>query len=163
MNDIELSWVAGLLEGEGSFLWRVSNSAKVSCQMTDQDVILRLHSLIGGKVYQATKQKSHHKTAWVCVVSGLDAVELMEQVFPLMGFRRSEQIKNVLTLFYAHEAESVKKKGAARENALFAALEYLDEWKRGDRSLRRVASKYGISHVTLKKVIDVSATPAGLV
>ena len=150
MNDVEKAWVAGLLEGEGSFMWRKSNSAKVSCQMTDIDVIFRLHKLIGGKVYKTTKSQQHHKDAWVCVVSGISAVELMEDIGPLMGLRRGQRILEVLETYYKHEIELTKKHGETRQNALMAADEYLGT----NRSLRDVAKDFGISHVTLKNVLD---------
>lgn len=41
MNDVEAAWVAGILEGEGTFHLKAGATPVVKCGMTDQDVIGR--------------------------------------------------------------------------------------------------------------------------
>lgn len=58
MNELEKYWVAGLLEGEGCFgvynIKRESGTTrqvyKIQILMTDEDVIRKLHSIIGGTI-----------------------------------------------------------------------------------------------------------------
>lgn len=51
MNDLELAWVAGLLEGEGCFTVKgnagIKRNIAVRCQMTDKDVLDRLATFVG--------------------------------------------------------------------------------------------------------------------
>ena len=54
MDTIALAWVAGLLEGEGAFVlaWHKSSAGpypevRVQCNMTDEDVIRKLHASTG--------------------------------------------------------------------------------------------------------------------
>ena len=101
MNERDLMWLVGLLEGEGCFCWRTktaNNGWPVVCvSMTDLDVIERAAVLMGAKVYSHTKasrpgSKAIHRAEIYCS----KAATLMEQVLPYMGQRRSARIRELL-------------------------------------------------------------------
>lgn len=51
MEKHEIIWLAGLLEGEGCFNYRADRKqARISVEMTDQDVLERVAGLFGTKV-----------------------------------------------------------------------------------------------------------------
>lgn len=105
-----LLWLAGLLEGEGSFVmgqdtyikvdgtrsWRY----KVYLKMTDLDTVLRAQTVAGvGSVTEAStsKKPKHHKRAWhLQVQANQEALDLMRRVLPFMGERRSIRIREIL-------------------------------------------------------------------
>ena len=146
-----LYWTAGLLEGEGSFAWRNSYSAKISCGMTDMDVIQRLQDHWGGNINKQTyKAKPHYKDVYVWVLSGDAAISLMLQLLPLMGERRSERIREVLQSHKNHQAAMLERRGDMVSRATSAAREYLE----GGGSLRDMSAKHGVSYVTVKNYAD---------
>jgi len=64
---LEVAWLAGILEGEGSFISK--GQARIQVAMTDQDIITRLAELTGvGRVYAVRRQKPHHKDSWLWTV-----------------------------------------------------------------------------------------------
>lgn len=100
MNEIELAWLAGLLEGEGSFgLTRYASGTQapqVQIRMSDLDVIERARVLIGVNRYSVEPRRSDHKTIYLVRVRGKRAAELMRMLLPYMGERRSGRITEIL-------------------------------------------------------------------
>lgn len=107
---IEWSWLAGLLEGEGSFIefkdtrnrnrWR----CKVYLKMTDLDVVEKAQRIAEmGTICKANapSKLKHWKDSWQWQVQSVpDAVELMEELLPHMGERRTEKISEILYHYY---------------------------------------------------------------
>lgn len=104
MKEQDLYWLAGLLEGEGSFMAgppSSPNQPRVAVQMTDRDVIARVANLFGVVYFQA--RQDSRNPAWkvyfgVCL-KGRPAVDLMTLLRPLMGGRRQCQIDLALASF----------------------------------------------------------------
>ena len=104
MTHEDKAWLAGLVEGEGSFTYQLqpSGGARLpypifGMRMTDLDVMERASSLIGGKLYGPYVRKPH-KTFWDCRIYGPKAVRFALDMFAHMGQRRREQIANLLEL-----------------------------------------------------------------
>lgn len=104
---INLGWIAGLLEGEGSFgvakRKKDGYSCRVAISMTDPDVIQKAKDLSGfGRVYGPYPVKESNvgsgpfKDRYLWVVQGKKAAELMRGVLPFMGARRSDRILEIL-------------------------------------------------------------------
>jgi hypothetical protein len=104
MSEADIAWLAGLLEGEGSFFMSRTPNGDVMYQyplivvsMTDEDVIERVARFFGTKVYRYKYDKRPgHKATYKAVVSGSRAAGLMEMILPWMGVRRSAKIKELL-------------------------------------------------------------------
>jgi hypothetical protein len=110
MTELELMWVAGLLEGEGCFRlhrdvqrWNgrkyVYLRPRVVCAMTDKDVIERLKATTQmGRISLGRKTAPGYKTYWAWTVSrDGDALQLMRSVYPQMGERRRSKIEEIAT------------------------------------------------------------------
>ena len=95
MSRDDLLWLAGLLEGEGSFDLHRGRYPRVRLGMTDRDVVGRAATLIGGRVRLSLKPVPAQAT-WHVEVSGTKAVEVMRAILPHMGARRSAKIATVL-------------------------------------------------------------------
>ena len=104
VTEHDLYWLAGYLEGEGSFM-RGSPSdpgnSKISVCSTDEDVIAKVGKLFGNTPYLAKRKISNpkHKPVWTVKKSGRDAVALMQLLLPLMGKRRHEQISKAIVSY----------------------------------------------------------------
>lgn len=98
MTEGEVGWVAGLLEGEGSWTRHRNNRTYISVQMTDQDIINRLHLVTGvGTTFFTKRKKPHHKDSWRWQVAAQAQVaSLTEAVLPWMGKRRSGRIAELM-------------------------------------------------------------------
>lgn len=99
MTSEETAWVAGILEGEGSFRARYSGPC-ISVRMTDRDVVERLHELISGSTlcgpYVRNGARSR-KPIWNLNVTAKKAVvDLCEQIRPWMMERRRAQMDAML-------------------------------------------------------------------
>lgn len=106
--DIDLAWLAGLLEGEGSFCWHQTKQRdkhgrpRVQVQMADRDIVERVAKLIGGNFkgpygpYGVSKLQT-----WFAHTSGENAYEVMKAVLPYMGERRSAMIKQHMERYEA--------------------------------------------------------------
>jgi hypothetical protein len=104
----ELAWLAGLLEGEGSFflrkLYRRPKNSPAWTQliphiqvgMTDHDVVKRVADLMGVGVTLRSEPSRRGKAIFATALSGWRADRLMRRLLPMMGKRRSGQIKTAL-------------------------------------------------------------------
>lgn len=105
LSDFELGWVAGLIEGEGSFtIKKTRRKNGFSCQpqlrvsMTDEDVIRRLASLIPiGNVLRAGRKTKGGKDVWMWSLTNSQAlIDLMIALRLLMGERRRKRMDFIL-------------------------------------------------------------------
>lgn len=99
----ELAWLAGLLEGEGSFMKAPPSDPgrpRISLQMTDEDVVARAAILLGVKYSTSQDRRC---PAWKPTaqlqVKGKRAVHLMRELYPHMGQRRRQQILAALETY----------------------------------------------------------------
>lgn len=92
-----LFWIAGLLEGEGTFLRPVPSSPAspiLSCRMTDRDVVELAARAFGTSM--CCVDKGRYKTEFVAAVKGARAAELMRLLHPMMSTRRQRAIDRAL-------------------------------------------------------------------
>lgn len=104
--EIEVAWLAGLLEGEGCFnLMRANSRSKrplirVQVAMTDRDIVERVRALMDAPSVQEHKdrgQPDNWKRRYVTCASGRKAEAVMRAVRPYMGERRGTKIDELLS------------------------------------------------------------------
>lgn len=88
MSPVQVAWLAGLLEGEGTFVSK--RRPHIAVAMTDQDVVQRLLDWTGlGRIHSVGRQKDHHKPAWIWTVRRRAHIQhLVRLVRPWLGERR---------------------------------------------------------------------------
>jgi hypothetical protein len=101
MTDIEIAWLAGLLEGEGSFYhsWTCGNPyPRIYVCSTDKDVIEKVANLMNSKVHLRSERslKLGWSTQWATSLQGRKATNIMKAILPYMGERRSSKIRSLL-------------------------------------------------------------------
>lgn len=105
----EIHWLAGLLEGEGSFGLRKMVTKRnghswtyyrprLQVSMTDKDIVDRAAKLIGLTTYKGGVCKSG-KQMWMTACQGSRAASWMMTLYPLMGQRRQAKIRESLIAF----------------------------------------------------------------
>lgn len=141
ISEDDLNWLAGLLEGEGSFMAgppSAPNRPSISVHMTDEDVIRRVATLFDIGFVQIIKGKrAHHKTSYAVRLRGARAVELMKLLEPLMGIRRQDQIKRVVSSYVpknrktlAHGTHAMYNKARCRcDDCKLGHREHIKEWR----------------------------------
>jgi hypothetical protein len=108
MSDQEFYWLAGLLEGEGSFLPgppSAPNSVRITLTMTDADVVARVAALWGVSYHEVRRELCHAmgwKPNFYTHLRGRPAVEMMRRLLPFMGVRRQGQIERALASYNPH-------------------------------------------------------------
>ncbi len=107
MIDIgDLKWIAGFLEGEGSFSY--SKNIRVQASQMRRWPLEKLNSLISGKIHPVySKNKPWgEKNYWLWDLSVLNSAALMMTLYPLMSPYRQGQIKKSLIEWKKHYGRS---------------------------------------------------------
>lgn len=147
-NIEDICWLAGLFEGEACFGY-YSGKLTISIQMTDEDIIAKVSSLVDVPYSKVVRDNVKHKPCYCLTIRSAKAAYMMKLILPFMGIRRSSKINEVLVIY----DEAIEK----RISGLKARRKITDEvlievWSsRGDSSLRCIARKYDICHETLRR------------
>lgn len=94
IGEMDLVWLAGLLEGEGTFDLHRGKYPRIRVGMTDRDVVGRAATLMGSRIRMTISKV--HKTTFHAEVSGERAADIMVALLPHMGARRSSKIGEIL-------------------------------------------------------------------
>lgn len=98
-----LAWLAGLLEGEGTFEAHRQRSfryPRVAVSMCDEDVVARVSALIGSRsVWRQEPREGDWSPTFGTAVTGARGAELMVMLLPHMGGRRSTEIRLALEAY----------------------------------------------------------------
>lgn len=92
----DIIWLAGLLEGEGTFDSQRQRYPRVRLSMTDRDVVGRAATLMGCSIRLTLRPKPLTST-WHAEIQGPRAEAIMRTILPFMGARRSARIAEILS------------------------------------------------------------------
>ena len=109
----DIDWLAGFLEGEGCFSIHNKRSApspSISFKSTDYDVARKVANMLDTPLH-GPELRPRAKPIWQCHCVGTRAAEWMMTLWILMGKRRRERIKEILTVWRQRPTSklSVKK------------------------------------------------------
>ena len=137
-TDVELAWLAGLLEGEGCFSVAVENKRPtgISLNMTDLDIVARVAGWWGVSYNSPRNKEEHHKEQYRCTLRGQPSVDLMIKLKPYMGIRRSQKIDLCIL--------SHTPKGVSRKISVEDARIVRDRYRAGEKPIE-LAKEYQIS------------------
>jgi hypothetical protein len=138
IDELTLCWLAGLLEGEGSFTKgnpSYPNKPIISIQMADEDTIAKVATILGVKYmrqYTQRHQENNWRPTYSTKISGQNAVELMKALYPLMGKRRQMQIEAAIADYNGdrrlkltpEQVEELRQRARNGENVLELAKEF---------------------------------------
>jgi hypothetical protein len=115
----DIYWLAGLLEGEGSFCLRSQVSGRgayptIQLGMTDLDVVTKAKTILGGSgsigVEGLGTNARRTKPLYKYVIAGPRAVGWMMTLYPLLGTRRQNRISEVLAAWHGTAARGKWKR-----------------------------------------------------
>src|ERR1700744_1320606 len=153
MSEIEIAWLAGILEGEGCFSFR--GTPTITVVMTDHDIVERVAKLFNKHVHESDGAKAHHKRIFRASIYGDAAIAMMKIILPYMGVRRTAKINEIF------DSRKIRSGYVRGENAPLAKMTNSEviELRRMklDGTLGRiklVCNKYGISRRALEKILN---------
>jgi hypothetical protein len=138
ITQLDLHWLAGLFEGEGSFFPGPPSCPHLpvlQMSMTDADVVGRAARLLGVNVRVITPRRPGWKTTYVVVLNGSRAVAWMVILRPLLGDRRRAQVDRALASYAPRSNRRLDDQRAREALALLA----------DGQSVRAVAEHFGVS------------------
>ena len=100
----EITWLAGLLEGEGCFSF--SGSIRIELWMADLDVVQHAAGLLGTKVNpRINKRYSNRKPMYGARLYGFHTAGWMMTLYTLMGTRRQAKIREQLNIWQSQRVQ----------------------------------------------------------
>lgn len=98
-TEVEIAWVAGLLEGEGCFFLTKGNVLVIQLKMVDKDVVNKAALIMISNNFRLREyhdgNPNHNKT-YTMRISGYNAYKWMKILRPYMGLRRSAKIDELI-------------------------------------------------------------------
>lgn len=144
----EWCWIAGIFEGEGSFMsppLSSPNCPVMQIEMTDEDVIASVARLLDGSYSTNKPRKNTHKKSYAWRAKGTRARDMMLKIQPLMGIRRSNEIDAALK---GYDSTQNGKKLTAEERHLIYELRY-----KLKLPLHAISDRTGRNIKTVQKVL----------
>lgn len=94
MTKTEAAWLAGLFDGEGSLVNSHAAGRKSFCLrfqicMCNEEIVRRVQTIIGtGNITYWKPVNPNHSESWRYHVHGMNAVRVLEQIFPWLIVKR---------------------------------------------------------------------------
>jgi len=118
----QIDWVAGILDGEGSFLiTKRNNYPKIWLGMTDLDIVQRVRNIMNSSTKIINRKRiPKNKEVYEFHLSGSLAIQWMMTLYPLMSNRRREKIREILSTWKSQEYTWI---GEAARKRRFRAIQ----------------------------------------
>tara|TARA_R100000664_G_C2670716_1_gene82866 strand:- start:19 stop:495 length:477 start_codon:yes stop_codon:yes gene_type:complete len=127
-KDNQEAYFAGVIDGEGWISYekasKPNSDYRIPCigvEMTDEDVIRKLHSFFAsGTVISMKKRVEHHKPSWRWKARGKAAVAIFFKIYNYLSGRRKEKIDEVLKRYCddANARDKYKKLNGVLKNVV---------------------------------------------
>jgi hypothetical protein len=93
---VRLAWVAGFLEGEGSFSARPNGALMIRASQVQLAPLQWLREILGGAIYPVKPAKACNLPAWSWNAGDIRAAGIAMMLYSFMSLRRREQIRAAL-------------------------------------------------------------------
>jgi len=118
MKTCDLYWLAGIVEGEGYIGIATSKSPVLQIYMTDRDVLERVASLTGRRVLGPYQRVKPQRAMFKVGVYGNRAASWLMTLYPLLGVRRRQAIRDTLAVWLTYVAHSRDREFCKRGHPL---------------------------------------------
>jgi len=127
LTEIDIAWIAGLLEGEAYFgidnrskdRYEVSNSPPspfIKISMVDEDIIQRLSKLLDKSYFSPSRKTVTGKQVYTLHIGEKEKLLfILQKILPYMGVRRGERITECI--FHLQTWKEWVENGGRVENA----------------------------------------------
>lgn len=144
-----IAWVAGLIEGEGSFVLGKCGSIQISVPSTDRDVIYYLESILGGHVnMKSNNGNPKWKQQWVFRIMGHGAYAVSMRILPYLGVRRTAQANKLIAHFRNSPRRLMEHNREMIKSGLEQGLTY-----------QEIATQIGSTRIAVTKLISKRRIP----
>ena len=100
MNDVELAYLAGIVDGEGTVTMSRSGTRTyrpaVNVDSTDRELIEWIHERCGGMIIEKKTYKSHHRQSYIWRLRNFAAVEMLAAILPFMVIERKRKRAEII-------------------------------------------------------------------
>ena len=132
-TDLDVAWIAGLYEGEGS-CWACSRGTRltVGIYQKDPEVLMRCREMFGGWITQ-NRHRTPDKVCNVWNLGGDNARMFLQVIYPFMSARRKVQIDKTSFRKFTGSLKVTRGHLSAEKSASLAVLdasERLREYRR---------------------------------
>jgi hypothetical protein len=95
---IDAAWLAGIIEGEGTFSLNSGKYPQVSVMMADRDIVDRCHTVTGfGTINGPINHPRSQKPLFTWQVSRKrDIARLLLLIYPMLGERRQRRVAEIV-------------------------------------------------------------------
>lgn len=123
----DLHWVAGFLEGEGSFT-KCGSAITISAVQVNVEPIDKLHNLFDGykRTYYRKEIKTNNGRYHRWEVYGRNAASLMMTLYPMLSEKRKNRIKELLAIWKKQPFRNGDKFYCNRGHSLSGDNLYID-------------------------------------
>jgi hypothetical protein len=109
MKTIDIAWLAGIVEGEGCLSLQQGKYPALAIRMSDHDIVCRAASLMDTRVTGPYKTRAHYKPTWLCQVNGAKAAAWIMTLYVLLGERRKEKAREILSAWKSQGSDRALK------------------------------------------------------
>lgn len=147
-NDLDIAWLAGLFEGEGTFCIGRGFAQGIVIQMTDLDILQRIQDRFGGRVGQSydRQDKPNWKTCYRWQASVIETDIILPLILPYLGARRCERAQEYMAL--RQRVLDSKGKQSLKQQNIRAAVA-------SGKTQYEVAEIFGVSQPYINKVMKL--------
>ena len=127
-KDNQEAYFSGIIDGEGWISYEKASKPKsdfriptIGVEMTDEDVIRKLHAFFkSGTVISMKKRAEHHRQSWRWKARGKAAVAIFFKIYNYLSGRRKNKIDEVLKRYCddANAREKYKKLNGVLKNVV---------------------------------------------
>lgn len=147
--NINWSYIAGFVDGEGSILKNGNTDYRISIPQTHEGVLRSIQNFTGmGNICQVAKRKTHWKESWVyCVARQEDALFFLKRIYPYLIVKKDIARKIIPMVA---KIVSNQRKNKLRLRKKIKACKFLRE--RG-LSYRQIGKKLKVDHGYARRLI----------
>jgi hypothetical protein len=102
----DIYWLAGMLEGKGSFYTYTKKNLKQSLtypeftfQSVDRDITRRVARITKSNISAVKPYGSSKQLSYKIRLCSTRAIQWMMTIYPIMGIRRKARIKNIISVW----------------------------------------------------------------
>ena len=127
-KDNQEAYFSGIIDGEGWISYEKASKPKsdyriptIGVEMTDEDVIRKLHAFFkSGTVISMKKRAEHHRQSWRWKARGKAVVAIFFKIYNYLSGRRKNKIDEVLKRYCddANAREKYKKLNGVLKNVV---------------------------------------------
>lgn len=153
-SDIDIAWLAGLFEGEGSVTGKNGKKAVVSIPQKDAEILFRCREMLGGSISKVIREDTHLHVFSLCGDGGR---RFLQAIYPFMSTRRKMQIEKAGGLAFTgrkqwgvkttEERRALRLSMTESQKQVESATSYKDRNRESDRAYQREYRKRNLSKV----------------